>query len=147
MAQHTFHYEGSWHGGRNGKGQIKVGNLSSVISTPASMNGLGEGTNPDEMLVGAAASCYMMTLAFALERKGVPVEELTVASTGTASDEGGLHFEKIVHYPHIVLPAEADDKQIEKVYELVKLSESRCMVSKAMKGNVEIKVEAGVEKR
>jgi peroxiredoxin-like protein len=147
MAQHTFHYEGSWNGGRSGKGQIKVGNLSSVISTPASINGLGEGTNPDEMLVGAAASCYMMTLAFALERRGVPVEELTVASTGTASDEGGLHFETIVHHPHIVLPAEADDQQIEKVHELVKFAESRCMVSKAVKGNVEVKVEATVEKR
>lgn len=145
MAEHTFHYEGSWEGGRAGRGQIKVGDLSSVISTPASMNGLGEGTNPDEMLVGAAGSCYLMTLAFGLESEGVSVEELTMKSMGTASEEGGLHFEKITHRPHIVLSAEADEDQVKKVNRLVEKSEERCMVSKALRGNVEVTVEAEVE--
>lgn len=143
MAEHVFHYEGNWSGGRRGKGYIQSGNLSSALSTPASMGGLGEGTNPDELLVSAAASCYMMTLGFALERKGVPVKELTLTSTGVASDKGGLHFEKIVHHPRIVLDAGAE---IEEVRELVKAAESRCMVSKALQGNVEIQVEADISK-
>lgn len=147
MAEHTFHYKGSWEGGRAGRGQIKVGNLESVISTPASMNGLGEGTNPDEMLLGAAGSCYLMTLAFALERSGMNVETLTLASTGTVSEEGGLHFEKIIHKPYIVLSSDAGDSEIEKVHQLVKISEERCMVSKALHGNVEVSVQPEVERQ
>ncbi|HET7657060.1 MAG TPA: OsmC family protein [Bacillales bacterium] len=144
MAEHTFHYEGSWSGGRQGKGHIQSGNLSSVLSTPKQMDGLGEGTNPDELLVSAAGSCYLMTLAFGIERKGVPVKELTITSMGIASDKGGLHFERIIHHPRIVLEAGADDDLIEKVEELVKASESRCMVSKALRGNVDVSVEAEI---
>ncbi|HET7579917.1 MAG TPA: OsmC family protein [Bacillales bacterium] len=144
MAEHTFHYEGSWNGGREGKGRIKSGNLSSVISTPASMNGLGEGTNPDELLLGAAGSCFLMTLAFVFERAQIEVKELTVASTGTVSESGGLHFKKIVHRPHILLPVDTD---LEKIDALIKKAESRCMVSKALHGNVEILVEPEVETR
>lgn len=147
MAKYVFHYEGDWEGGRKGKGRMAAGNLSSVITTPASMGGSGEGTNPDELLVSAAGSCYLMTLAFALEKERIPVVEFKVTSAGTASDEGGLHFEKIVHYPRIVIPADADENLEEKVHELVKVSESRCMVSKALQGNVDVIVEASVDRR
>lgn len=147
MAEHLFHYEGNWSGGRKGKGKIASGNLSSVITTPASMGGPGEGTNPDELLVSAAGSCYLMTLAFGLEREGISPEELSITSSGTASDEGGLHFKEIVHYPKIVLPTDADEQLETKVHELVKRSESRCMVSKALSGNVDVVVKASVERR
>lgn len=147
MTTHTFHYEGNWSGGRRGKGQIQAGNLSSVLSTPASMDGLGQGTNPDELLLSAAGSCYMMTLAFALERRDISFKDLSVTSTGTANDNGGLHFEKIVHHPRIVLDQDVDEALIEQVEKLVKLSESRCMVSKALKGNVEIEVKAEIIER
>ncbi|HEX7066191.1 MAG TPA: OsmC family protein [Bacillales bacterium] len=147
MAEHLFHYEGSWDGGRQGKGQIAAGNLSSVITTPASMGGSGEGTNPDELLLSAAGSCYLMTLAFGLEREGISTKALRITSSGTASDEDGLHFKEIVHYPQIVLEKDANEQLIAKVHELVKRSESRCMVSKALQGNVDVIVEAKVERR
>ena len=35
------------------------------------MDGPGIGTNPDEMLLGAAATCYMITLAAMLERSQI----------------------------------------------------------------------------
>jgi peroxiredoxin-like protein len=64
MGEHTFHFEGTWDGGYKGEGQITVGNLSTVISRVKSMDGLGEGTNPDEMLIGAAGSCFLMSLTY-----------------------------------------------------------------------------------
>ncbi len=146
MAQHVFTYEGSWQGDRSGQGEISVGGLQSVVTTPAQMGGPGQGTNPDEMLLGAAATCYMMTLAFALASRKVPYERLRVSSTATFNDEGGLHCERIVHKPHVVLPSNASDADVAKVHDLVKLAESRCMVSKALMGNVEILVEARVDR-
>ncbi len=35
------------------------------------MDGPGVGTNPDEMLLGAAATCYIITLAAMLERSNI----------------------------------------------------------------------------
>ena len=40
------------------------------------MDGPGIGTNPDEMLLGAAATCYIITLAAMLERSGISHEGL-----------------------------------------------------------------------
>ncbi|MCL6626498.1 hypothetical protein [Alicyclobacillus shizuokensis] len=59
MAQHVYTYQGRWQGDRQGQGKIMVGGLQSLVSTPAQMGGPGIGTNPDEMLLGAAATCYM----------------------------------------------------------------------------------------
>jgi peroxiredoxin-like protein len=147
MTRHVFEYKGDWNGGRNGHGEMTSGNLASTISVPASMGGSGMGTNPDEMLVGAAASCYLMTLAIAVERAGVRVESLSVSSTGTASEEGGLHFEEIVHRPHVILPAHSEDKDKQVVRDLIKRAEKRCMVSNALKGNVKIEIKPKIEVR
>lgn len=35
-----------------------------------SLGGQGEGTNPDELLVSAASSCYIISLAATLEKSG-----------------------------------------------------------------------------
>ncbi len=44
------------------------------------MNGPGEGTNPDEMLLGAAATCFVITYAAMLERANIEKESLTLSS-------------------------------------------------------------------
>lgn len=145
MARHEFHLQADWNGGWAGTGNMALGNLKSKISVPAAMKGAGEGTNPDEMLVGAAASCYLMTLAIGLEGENVKVQYMSISSTGTAIDEGGLHFESIVHKPRIVLPSSAGNDTMDKVRSIVKKSEERCMVSKALNGNVKVTVEAAIE--
>ncbi|MBT2738557.1 OsmC family protein [Neobacillus sp. C211] len=145
MGEHTFHFEGTWDGGYKGKGQITVGNLSTVISRAKSMDGLGEGTNPDEMLIGAAGSCFLMSLTYILDKGRIPVERLTVSSTGTFyDDKDGVHFERLVHHPHIVLSKETG-VNADKVHKFIKLAEDRCMVSNAFRGNVDVIVKPTIE--
>lgn len=53
--------------------------MRQTISIPEEMGGPGVGTNPDELLIGAAATCYLITLDAMIERKNLPVEELSLA--------------------------------------------------------------------
>ncbi|HET7629033.1 MAG TPA: OsmC family protein [Bacillales bacterium] len=144
MTRHVFECEATWKGGRRGIGEMRAGNLTSSMSVPASMGGAGQGTNPDELLLSAAASCFLMTFGIGLEAAGIEVQRVSIHSKGTVSEQGGLHFETVLHHLDVKLPDSADKTDIEKVQEIVKRSESRCMVSKALKGNVEILVEAEI---
>ncbi|MFT9846929.1 SACOL1771 family peroxiredoxin [Aneurinibacillus sp. REN35] len=145
MAEHHFHLKATWQGGLQGEGQISVGNLQSEVSVPLVMNGPGVGTNPDEMLVGAAATCYLITLASVLENRKLMVSELTLESEGIVIMEGHKpRFHRIIHRPVIVLAHESSEEQLRDVAVLAERAEKACMISKAIRGNVEVSVEANV---
>ncbi|MCP3760963.1 OsmC family protein [Domibacillus sp. A3M-37] len=147
MAEHIFTLYADWPGGRNDTGTIKTGNLNTTVSIPPQMDGPGIGTNPDEMLLGAAAACYIITLAAMLERSNVQKESLTMTSEGLVDVTNGvITYQKIIHKPRIVLKADATEKEIQKVHKLVEKAESSCMISRAVKGNVEIELKASIEK-
>ena len=85
MAEHYFHLKANCPGLRNDIGTIDAGQLKTQISIPKEMNGPGIGTNPDEMLLGAASTCYIITLAAMLERSKIEKEDLTFGEIGRAS--------------------------------------------------------------
>ncbi|KIV57620.1 hypothetical protein AM501_26050 [Aneurinibacillus migulanus] len=145
MAEHHFHLTAQWKGGLFGEGQISVGNLVSAVSVPPEMNGPGIGTNPDEMLVGAAATCYLITLAAVLENRGIIPVDITLESEGIVTVEGNKpRFDKIIHRPAIVLENDATEEQLHTVAVLAERAEKACMISKAIHGNVKVTVEANV---
>lgn len=144
MAEHSFQLKGTWNGGRNGEGTIDIGALQSAVSAPSALDGPGVGTNPEEMIIGASSTCYMITLAAVLDNRKLPVASLTLNTEGVVSDEGGLHVVKIIHRPQIVLQAGATPEQVEVAQKGAVRAEQACMISKAMRGNVEFHVEASV---
>ncbi|MDR6226692.1 SACOL1771 family peroxiredoxin [Desmospora profundinema] len=144
MAKHHFHLTARWQGGRNGIGTIDAGNLKSEISIPEEMRGPGVGTNPDEMLIGSAATCYLITLAAMLERAAIPVKELTLETEGVVREERGLKFERITHRPTVILEATATAGHLEQTEAATERAERHCMISNALRGNVELAVEANV---
>jgi peroxiredoxin-like protein len=145
MAQHHFHLKANWPGLRNDVGEIEAGNLKTNISIPPEMDGPGVGTNPDEMLLGAAATCYIITLAAMMERSGLEKADLTMASEGIVDvTKGVITYKKIIHRPHIVLKSDATDKDRALALKLAEKAETSCMISRAIKGNVEIELEATV---
>ena len=142
MTQHHFHLTANWLGKRNDIGEIQSGNLSTQVSIPKEMDGPGIGTNPDEMLLGAAATCYIITLAAMLERSGISHEGLELESTAIVDVTNGIFtYEKIIHRPTIVL---IDEKDMIKTKRLVIKAEETCMISKALRGNVVIELEADI---
>ena len=143
MALHSFHLTADWPGLRNDVGTIKTANLNTQISIPPEMDGPGIGTNPDEMLLGAAATCYIITLAAMLERSKIDKLQLTMTSEGIVDVTNGIiTYKKIIHRPYLILQSEEDLDQAQK---LAQKAESSCMISRALKGNVEIELEANIE--
>lgn len=142
MTTHHFYLQSNWPGGRNDTGTIKSRNLYTDVSIPPEMGGPGIGTNPDEMLLGAAATCYIITLAAMLERSGIEKEDLHMHSEAIVDvTQGVFSYKKIIHQPHLVLTSETSERNFNKAKKLVEKAEGSCMISRALKGNVEIELE------
>jgi len=145
LAKHNFYLKADWPGGRNSVGHIDAGNLKTQVSIPQEMDGPGVGTNPDEMLLGASATCYIITLAAMLERSSVDVKELTLESEAVIDVTDGVYtYEKIIHRPKIVLEHPEDEINCRTTRRLAEKAEESCMISKAIKGNVELEVHVSI---
>lgn len=146
MTLHHFHLKGEWQGGRNSEGYIDAGELQTKISIPPEMDGPGVGTNPDEMLLGAAATCYIISLAAMLERAEIPVDTMSITSEGMVDVTNGIFtYEKIIHRPNITLKKEVTEQQTRLTNKLIEKAEKTCMISRAIKGNVQLELEPTVQ--
>jgi peroxiredoxin-like protein len=146
MAEHRFHLKASWPGLRNDVGEIEAGNLKTKVSIPPEMEGPGVGTNPDEMLLGAAATCYIITLAAMMERSHLEKVDLTMESEGIVDvTKGVITYKKIIHRPLIILKNGASERDIQLAQKLAEKAEKSCMISRAIQGNVELELLARVE--
>lgn len=143
MTIHHFHLRASWPGGRNSSGYIEAGQLQTEISIPQAMDGPGIGTNPDEMLLGAASTCYLITLAAMIERAKLPLNTMSLNSEGLVDVTNGIFtYQKIIHRPQVSLEATASQADFRKLDILFLSAEKNCMISKAIKNNVEVIVES-----
>jgi peroxiredoxin-like protein len=146
MAEHHFHLKANWPGLRNDVGDIETRNLITKVSIPSEMDGPGIGTNPDEMLLGAAATCYIITLAAMMERSHLLKEHLTMDSEGIVDvTKGVITYKKIIHRPQIVLKQSASDKDYSLALKLAKKAETSCMISRAIQGNVKVELHPTVK--
>lgn len=145
MATHHFHLKADWPGGRNTVGTIDAGNLKTEISIPPEMDGPGVGTNPDEMLLGAAATCYIITLGAMIERSNLPLEYMDLSSEGIVDVTNGVFtYQKIIHRPTVLLKKSATEQDLTKMKQIAEKAEKSCMISRAIKGNVALELEADI---
>lgn len=147
MAEHHFHLQAHWSGLRNDVGDIAVGNLVTKISIPPEMDGPGVGTNPDEMLLGAAATCYIITLAAMMQRSHLDKKDLLMESEGIVDVTNGVFtYKKIIHRPTIILKEDATFEDEKLAQRLAEKAEKSCMISRAIQGNVELELQVTIKK-
>lgn len=138
MTVHTFTLTIDWPGGRNAVGDLKTERLQTQISIPPEMDGPGIGTNPDEMLLGAAATCYLITLAAMLERSQIDAK-LNLKSEGLVDVTNGVFTYKAIHHYVVIDLQNKEDERTRRIAERYAYkAEETCMISKALKGNVEV---------
>lgn len=143
MVEHHFYLKADWPGGRNNVGYIDAGKLQTKVSIPPEMDGPGVGTNPDEMLLGAAATCYVITLGAMIERANLPLQEMSLESEGIVEVKNNvITYKKIIHKPTVTLTNQASEKNYQMLKKLIERAEESCMISRALKGNVKIELEA-----
>jgi len=112
------------------------------VSWPSRTEQPGGRTSPEELLAAAHASCYCMALSGNLGRAGHTAEQIeTRADVTFAKGESGWS----VASSHITVRARVpgmDDSAFQAAAEAAK---DGCPISRALKGNVQLSVDATLE--
>ncbi len=131
----------TWEGGlKGGKGAFE--GASGLIRGPYSFLTRFEGakgTNPEELIAAAHASCYSMALSADLEKAGTPATRITTGAVATLGVvDGAPRVTKIVLTVRGVVPGVADDA-FKRAAEAAKTG---CPISNLFKGNAAIELDA-----
>jgi lipoyl-dependent peroxiredoxin len=130
-----------WEGGLKGKGTFKgeTGAIDAAYNFSSRFEN-GTGSNPEELLAAAEAACFSMALALGLEKEGVAATSVETSAACTVAPQSGGGF-KITT---MVLDVRASVPGIdaEKFRQIAEATKEGCPVSKALKGNVDITLNA-----
>ena len=118
-----------WEGGlKTGKGNISV-ESNTLKKTKYSYGTRFEsraGTNPEELLAAAHASCYTMAVGAALENEGFEATSLDTVATIKLE---GLEITQA----HLSIKGRVPDISEKKFAEIAKAAEKTCIMSKALR--------------
>jgi len=118
------------------------GAISDLPFTLASRFGEPEGkTSPEELIAAAHAGCFTMALGSILAGQGTPPERLQVTATVTLEASGTPTIASSQLDVHGVVPR-ADAASFDRA---AHDAERACPVSRALQGNVEIRVHATLD--
>lgn len=130
-----------WEGGlKGGKGSFKgeSGAIGGQYNFSSRFEG-GSGSNPEELLAAAEAACFSMALSGSLEKAGTPATRIeTSAACTVEAVPGGFGITKMKLNVQATVP-KIDKMKFEQIANETK---EGCPVSKALKGNVDITLEA-----
>ena len=129
-----------WQGGKAGKGSFKGQTGLSGSYSFGSRFENAAGSNPEELLAAAEASCYSMALAGALERNGTPATQIDTGAKCTIEKVGeGFTITKMQLDVKAAVP-NLDAAAFAKIAEATKAG---CPVSRALAG-VQIELQAAL---
>jgi len=134
-----------WQGSvMDGKGEAKAGSgaFSLPVSFPRRIGDPEGTTSPEELMAAAHAACYAMALNGTLGRNNVKAARTVVTATVTADKgEAGI---KIVSSKLTVVAEGLEGADAAKFGELASVADSKCPVSNAYRGTMQIDVDASV---
>ena len=139
MANLNVNVNATWEGGTKGNGTLNSEYLETNISIPTFLGGSGDGAHPKEMFIASVSSCYTATLVYLLETKKIAVTELSVKTEAKISDKDYT----IIHYPHIVLPNNATDDEVQAAHRTAEAADKPCDIGNILKkagGTIELEI-------
>lgn len=146
---HDYPVTVEWTGGRMGKGSVAAGHSGTRvdIAVPPEFQGPGGAANPEELLTSAISACYTLTFGIIAENRKVPVQSLKVEAVGQVEQNGpSIKYTAVTLRPEIVLAADATEEQIKLAEDMAHKADSYCIVTNAVRHNVQISVEPKVSK-
>jgi osmotically inducible protein OsmC len=127
-----------WQGGfKDGKGAISTasGALKAYPYGFASRFEGVPGTNPEELLGAAHASCFTMALSRILGEAGLTAEKMeTTAEVTLAQVEGGFAITAV----HLSLQAKVPDADAATFQTLAAKAKAGCPISKVLKADISL---------
>ncbi|WP_137596837.1 organic hydroperoxide resistance protein [Paucilactobacillus kaifaensis] len=136
MAQKLYSNKMINRGGREGEVHSPDGKLDLQITSP----GKG-GTNPEELFAAGYASCFNSALEVVLKEAQIEGEHIISAEV-TLYTDGPADF-----HIGIELKGHIEGVSVEQQQHLLDLADKVCPYSKAIKGNVEVKLTVDDELR
>lgn len=134
----------TWTGGLkegNGEFEGESGAIRGNYSFGSRFGDAG-GTNPEELLAAAEAACYSMALSLALEQAGKTDTRVhTDAACTIEQVEDGFAITTMRLKVRARIPG-LDEAEFRRMAEATK---EGCPVSKALKGNVRLELDAALE--
>ena len=102
----------------------------------------GGGTSPEELIAAAHATCYAMALSNTLDQAGHPPQELDVTAEVEfqVTDAGPK-----ITSSHLTVNGKVEGLTDEQFKKLAQAGEQGCPVSNALRGNVDITVDARLD--
>lgn len=139
--KHLFHLTSVWLGDSDGDGTLTADGWTLEYGVPPQLGGRPGRTNPEELLLGALAACYSATLAYLAERRRLPVARIDIALEGEIVRQlgGTLKYRAIRLSPKITLEGD-DEAQRKAVLDAAHKAEQYCIISNAVRGNVELTI-------
>jgi len=132
----------TWEGTlAEGSGHVSLGSgaVTDLAVTWKDRAEGGEGTSPEELVAGAHAGCVLMALAAGLARAGTPPTRLESEATTTFDKVGeGFGITKI----DLRIRGQVEGIDEQAFIEAAEGAKENCPISQALKGNVEISVDA-----
>ena len=135
----------TWNGDlASGEGSVTAGSgifTDIPVSWPSRIEPQGP-TSPEELLAAAHAACYAMAFSAGLGRRGTPPEHLHVEAEVTfdkVGDGWGVTSSRLTVLGHVDGISAADFEAAAQD------AKDGCPISSALKGNLEITVDATLE--
>jgi len=137
----------TWRGNLfEGSGSVSSGTSERLRDLPVSWNARTadpEGlTGPEELLAAAHASCFSMALSNTLAKAGFTAEQLDVTATVTADK---LDAGWTVISSHLSVRGRVPGADAAAFESAAETAKDGCPISRALKGNVELSVDATLD--
>jgi lipoyl-dependent peroxiredoxin len=125
-------------GGRDGKGTTSDGKLDVKFSLAKALGGKGEGVTPEHLFGVGYSACFASAMQFVAGQKKIhlpPDFSVSAKVDLTQTDEGKFQLQ-------VELIAKAPGIEKAQLEELLKIADTVCPYSRAIKGNVDVKLSA-----
>jgi len=143
MAEFSRSVTVDWVGGlMDGKGQAKAGSgaFTLPVTFPSRIGEPAGQTSPEELVAAAHASCFAMALNATVGKKGGSIAQTHVTATVIA-DKGDAGIKLTTSRLKVVAEGlQGIDKA--QFAEVAKEAESKCPISNALRGSLQIELEA-----
>ncbi|HEY6066013.1 MAG TPA: OsmC family protein [Thermoanaerobaculia bacterium] len=139
----SFEASAAWTGDATGRGELLLGTDASLIPIAGSpeLGGSGGAANPEELLLGAIAACFINTWAIFIAKLQIDYPRPAIRVAGTLGNDpaGGYRMTGVVVRARVPEALLATDRA--KVEKTLSLAEKYCIISKVARAAMPLKVE------
>lgn len=145
MDTHVFEASAVWEGDSDSRGTLSSpGGLNCSFAVPPEFKGPGGCASPEELMLGALISCYIIAVAYVCEIKKLPLikQEMHVeGEVGRDPQTRRTRFTQIYIEDRLHVDPAASDEQKEAIRQATYDAKTRCFISNSLREDIEFHIE------